>query len=544
MDAEEEKDLHFPKAGIDVSLGYGKQPNRPIGNGQYARTTARGVNVRTFEAATNRNRGGCRPGLTKWIDEALVEGWIIQELTTLVGSGYTPPGGTMQTSQSGRIVTLVAVSQGNVYTAVPGATSWTIATNATAESPPLNFTGIMFSAPNGQKLWFADGVNYCYFDPLDNTVQTWTPAAADNLGNVIVSVLPVDADGNTPRLIATWRGRTLLSGLIGDPQNVIMSAVQEPRNFDYSPKSTTPTQAVAFNASAFGLIGDNVTALVPYSDDQLVIGCDHHVWVMTGDPADGGRLDMVSDKIGFAFGQAWCTDPYGNIFFFSNRTGIYRMVPGSKPVRVSQPIEKLLDPIDTGTNSIRLLWDDRMQGFHVFITPLSARGSTTHYFYEARAGAWWQDQFANTNHNPLACCELDGNEPGDRVPLLGSWDGYVRKVDPDAGDDDGTKIDSEVAIGPITTASLDEVLLKDVQTVLAEDSADVTFGIHVGSTAEKALTSAAGESGTWYAGRNDTSYVRRAGHAIYIKLASRGRWAMESMRARIQNQGRVRRRGF
>ena len=88
------------------------------------------------------------------------------------------------------------------------------------------------------------------------------------------------------------------------------------------------------------------------------------------------------------------------------------------------------------------------------------------------------------------------------------------------------------------------MLLKDVQAVLAEDSGDVTYEVFVGTTAEEALASEAVESGTWSAGRNPVSFVRRAGHAVYVKISSQERWAMENIRARVAARGKVRRRGF
>lgn len=562
--AEEIRALHFPAAGIDVSKAFCRQPNRPIdqmpirpeqhfATQVYARTCPIGLNVRGFEPSGQRRRGGSRPGLTKYL--AAQPGaalWVTQDLTLLVGN-YKPPGGNMQISQSGRVVTVVAVSQGNVYAANAGDTAWTAAINNSGETPALNISGLMYSSANLQKLWFADGINYCYYDPNINTVQPWNIGvyAAGDTGGVPGTnkgVLPRDSTGNAPRLIETWRGRIVVSGLVGDPQNWFMSAVSDPTNFDYAPLSTTPTQAIAGNNAPQGFIGDVVTGMCPYTDDILIWFGDHSIYVMRGDPMAGGQIDLVTDAIGGAWGRAWCKDPYGTVYFVSNKTGIYTLVPGQQPQRISQGIEQLLVNVDTGANSIRLIWNDRYQGLHVFITPTAAPAASTHFFYEQRTGAWWQDSFANTNHDPLCCCTFDGNTPGDRVVLIGSWDGYVRAISPTATDDDGTPIQSQVVIGPINTENLDDMLLKDIQGVLAQASGPVTYAVFVGPTAEKALASTAVATGTWkvttsLAGRNFTSMIRRSGHAIYIQLSSSVAWAMEEIRVRIATQGKVRRRG-
>jgi len=562
---DEMKALHFPLAGLDVSQAFCRQPNRPVDQMPlrpeqhfatpiYARTSPRALNVRGFEPSGLRRRGGARPGLTKYLQtQPAGVLWAAQELALLVGDGYAPPGGHVQTSQSGRIVTVVAVSQGNVIVANAGDTVWTPAINNSGETPPLNFSGLVYSSANNQKLWFADGINYVFYDPSINTVQPWvigTYQAGDTGGSpgTPKGVLPLDNLGNAPRLIATWRGRIILSGLINDPQNWFMSAVSDPQNFDYAPLSITPAQAIAGNNAPQGFIGDVVTSLCPYSDDVLIFGGDHTLYMMRGDPMAGGQIDLVSDAIGMAWGIPWCKDPYGTVYFVSNKTGIYSLVPGQQPQRISQAIEQLLVNIDTGANSIRLIWNDRYQGLHVFVTPLAAPAVTTHFFYEQRTGAWWQDQFANTNLDPLCCCVFDGNTPGDRVVLIGSWDGFVRAVSPTAPDDDGYPIASQVVIGPLNTEDLDDMLLKDVQGVLAQSSGPVSYQIFVGPTAEAALASAAVASGTWavttnLAGRNFTNFIRRAGHAIYIQLSATAPWAMEEIRARIATQGKVRRRG-
>ncbi len=531
-DQEILKDLHFPAGGINLLQGFNTQPNVPSYNGSYVRTTPMGMNVRGFEAQTGRFRGGSRLGLTKYINQqpgGVV--FVTQALNTIVTDNSGA--GMVQQNQSGRVVYLVTVSQGNVYYATPGDTIWTLAANNTGETPPLNFSGIMYSAANNQKLYFADGINYAYFDPLTKIVQPWLSSQG---------TLPVDSANNTPRLICTWRGRTVLSGLLLDPQNWFMSAVGDPTNWNYFTVEVNPAQAVAGNNSPLGFIGDVVTAMVPYNDDVLYFGGDHTLYMMNGDPMAGGNIDLVSDIIGMAWGTPWCKDPYGNLYFVSNRTGIYTVVPGSAPQRISQGIEQLLAPINTGLNAINLVWDDRFQGVHVFVTLLSAPAVTTHFFYEQRSGAWWTDQFANTNHNPLCCCIFDGNLPTDRVSLIGSWDGYVRALSSTATDDDGTAINSEVLIGPLLTPNFDELLIKDLQAILGQSSDSITYNIYAGLTAEKAISNAPVKTGTLSLGRGITFPIRASSHAFYVGLSASSPWSMEALRVRIAGQGKVRRR--
>ncbi len=528
-------DLVFPLGGIDRSRAYSDPRPQSFPDGAPAFVTRSGLNVRAFDALLQRARGGSRPGLVRYVTDPLVRGWIVQGMNSLLTTGETD---LPQQSQSGRVVILVAVSQGQVYTASPGDEAWTLAElDAGVENPPLNFTGLVRSTVANQKMWFADGVHYVYYDPDTGKVHNWTETTDDG-------VLPEDEDGNTPRLIATWRGRIILSGILNEPQNWYMSATGNPHDFDYFPDDITPTQAVAGNNSPLGLVGDVITALIPLNDDVLIVGGDHTIWAIAGDPMAGGQIDRISDTIGIAWGEAWARGPDGTLYFFSNLCGIYAMERGGMPVRISQPIEQFLQETDTGFYGVRMFWNDRHQGLHVFVTFLSFPAPAIHFFWESRTNAWWVDTFADENHNPLCGCLFDGNRPQDRLVLVGAWDGFVRAISPEATTDDGKAIQSSVVIGPLVTKDLDEILVKDLQAVLGETSGEVEYAVYSGATAEIALSNDPVAEGVWGPGRNPLSFVRYSGHALYVRLASTEPWAMEQIRARIAGAGKVRRRGL
>lgn len=514
--------LMFPANGIDLNAAFSKQRQG---------TTPSGVNVRTFEPSTNRARGAQRSGVSRYLNARVNGAKLVQEVGIIVSVTAATP---MQTSGSGRVVNLVAVSGGAVFTAQPGATAWTAAINTTAKTPPLAISGVVRSAANIQKLWFADGANWCYYDPFDGRVHPWVATKG---------TLPGSNINDFPRLIVTWRGRTVVSGILHDPQNWFMSAVSDPTNWDFAPVDLTPTQAVVGNDSPLGLIGDCITTLIPYTDDVMIVGGDHTIWQIAGDPMSGGQIDLVTGAIGMAWGIPWCTSPDGTIYFVSNRTGIYTLIPGQAPQRISQAIEQLLLLKDTGANTVRLLWDDRFQGLHVFVSPTAAAGPAVHFFYEVRTGAWWTDVFGDNNLNPLCCCVFDGNTPGDRVPLIGSWDGFVRAVDPTATTDDGTIINSTVTLGPLLTPNSDAVQWKYIQVLLAAISGPVRYAVYVGPTAEIALSSAPVSTGIWTAGRNPNTLVRRKGHALWLQLTAAAPWAFEMARVTVASTGKVGMRG-
>lgn len=526
--------LHFPAAGVDVSAAFCKQPNRPAYQDKYARTTPVGYNCRSFDR-DRRQRGGLRPGLSKYVSARVNGDYIVQGLGTLVTTGDAPGGATVQGSQSGRLVLAWAVSQGTVSVLPAGETAWVTPTNETGQTPALNATGLVYGANNNQLVFFADGTNAVYYDPVTNKVKLWTLTAG---------TFPEDSEGNLPRLICTWRGRTVLAGLLDDPSVIFMSKVSDPFDFNYAPAvPVPPDSAWSGHVGPQGETGDVITALIPYTDDVLIIGQDSSLALFRGDPNYGGSIDNVTSTIGIAWGQAWCMDPAGVVYFFSNRTGVFGYVPGNQPLRISQAIDTLMLDIDTGQYVVRLLWNDRFKGLHVFVTLLSTRTQTRHFFWEQQANAWWVDTFGSTALNPLCCTVFDGNQQTDRVSLIGSWDGYVRSVSSDAEDDDGTLIESEVWIGPFLTQFSDAVILHEIQAVLGASSGDVNYEVYVGDTAEEALASDPVATGTWSAGRNFTDTVRRAGYAAYIRLTSTNVWAMEGIRCLISDRGLIRRRG-
>lgn len=83
---EQEIPMRFPLAGIDLSGRFSQQKPRQMPDGDYARTTPVGQNVRSFEPTSERARGGSRPGLAKYLDQPVggIQDWIVQDLNLIV----------------------------------------------------------------------------------------------------------------------------------------------------------------------------------------------------------------------------------------------------------------------------------------------------------------------------------------------------------------------------------------------------------------------------------------------------------------------------
>lgn len=532
----ETADLHFPCAGLDLSRAFVKQPNQPIED-KYYRTTPVMRNLRATDSV-RRLRGGMRSGHRKYV-AVRAANWITQAVGSITVTGAPWPGGvTLQSSLDGRLPILWHVAAGNFYYIAPEETAWTAATNTTGNTPPLNASGLCYGTNLNQRVYLADGTNNVVFNPLDGTLATWP---------VTDGTIPQDSDGNRATLLETWRGRVLHAGFEKDPSLIMASKISDGTNYQYNPPlPIPPDSAWSLAIAPQGKTGDVIRGMVPYSDDLLVIGMDNAIALMRGDPTAAGQIDLVTRAIGMARGRAWTMDPQGNVYFFSNRCSVYRMdASGSQlrtPVEISQAIRSELQAIDTGENVILLQWDEKQQGMKLTVTLANQSFPATHWFWEAPSNSWSQDDFANSDHNPVCSTVFDGNRIEDRTVIYGSWDGYLRAPDHTVSTDDGEDIETEVWIGPFLTKYQDEVILGEIQGILAETSGSVDYAIFVGRTAEEALGSSPVAMGTWTAGRNGTDRVYRGGHAAYIRLTSTNRWAMETIRATIEPKGPVRRR--
>lgn len=333
--------------------------------------------------------------------------------------------------------------------------------------------------------------------------------------------------GSRCSLIAVWGGRIVLSGLATDPQNIFMSAVGDPFDWEYAPEIQTVQQAVAGNLTAgYGKNSDIVTALIPYTDDILLIGGSRSIRKFMGNPAEGGINVSVTEITGIAYGNAWCQSPEGTIYFFGSRGGVYRMDPNGLPSRLTATtIDERLSTLDLEDSIVNLVWDDRSMAVRIYITPKSG-GDTVHYAWDVRNEAWWPFEYSNSVLNPLSVHLLAGGNAADRKVMEYGQDGYIRTVDHSATSDDGSPIESFVLIGP-----LNDMMVTAMECTLAETAGNVTWSLHSASSEQLALTAAPRASGTFRGGRGFTVWTKTFMERGYLKLSAVGPWALERLMA-------------
>jgi hypothetical protein len=412
--------------------------------------------------------------------------------------------------------------------------------------PPLaRDVPVIFSADLNGKLYFADGFNAKYYDPQDpkphGTVKAWTTTDG---------TLPVDTRGRRPRLIEYWRGRIVLSGLAGDPQDWFMSKIGDPHDWEYAPTTLTEATATSGSNAPAGKMPDIVTALMPLNDDILVFGGDHEIWALSGDPMQGGRWDNVSNTVGMAWGRAWCKDGSGVFYFMGSKGGVYSGTISEGLKKISSGlIDERLEDLNLSDSIVRFVWNERRQGVHIFLTPrtklLNTDSTTTeHLFFDRRTQSWWIDKFANKDHNPKVAMVLDGDSATDRAVVMGSWDGYIRKFDENATADDGTAINSHVYFGPIVAGqNMLGLRLEEMRATIAKNSSNVTYDVYRGDSAEDAYrNTTAIINGTWSAGYNGSERRKARGRALYIRASNTANsqsWAMEEVLCTFKTTGKL-----
>lgn len=426
-----------------------------------------------------------------------------------------------------RLVTVVGVCNG--YINVLTETTSTRAEGQDGTSAlVMNSTVTVITAEQfDSDLYLIDGINFRVYDASSNTVEDWEANVATlGQGTIHRDVAGVTTDGGAT-LMCVWNGRIVLSGYKLTPTFFFMSAQGDPLNWDFIPATETPTQAVRSDLADCNSPADVITALIPFTDDTLILGCAHSIERLSGDPAPGndGRRDLVTNVTGVASGRAWCMTPEGVIYFFGSRGGVYRMVAnGSPPVRLTQnTIDFRLARLHVADNLFRLVWSDEDQSVLVFITPRTG-GPTTHYRYDVRKDAWFPMTFANDDHNPIAVHLLDGYSSGTRAILLGGFDGYCRKINLDASSDDGEPIETSCVIGPFSN-----MMILELQATLGRFSGNVDWELLEAESIEEALEASPVATGRFEAGRNRSVWTRSYLRGGWLRLTSSDRWQLEQI---------------
>lgn len=387
------------------------------------------------------------------------------------------------------------------------------------------------------KLYMGDGVDYLTYDPKKAELTKWESEGA--------GALPEKC-----KLAAVYHGRMVLARAEGDPQNWFMSAVSDPNDFDFFPPVFTVDQAIAGNLAEADKVPDVINTMIPYNDDLLIFGCDHSIWLLRGDPMSAGRLDEISKTIGIAFGNSWCRDERGVIYFFGSKGGVYRMVPGSLPEVLSDSrggqdvsIHRRLTEIDLGSYRIDMAWDFERHGCRVVLVPVSESETTNQleYFWDSKTNAWSEDTKGVIALQGYCIASVDGDLPDDRRVVVGCQDGFLREYDRDAVSDDGTAISSHVVVGPMTSGGDVEVILNRAKAILVASEYGCDFEVFVATDPDINFdTAVPAYTGRFNPGQNPRLPIRKRGSFVWLKLLNvhaGERWAVDELLVDLKARG-------
>ncbi len=350
------------------------------------------------------------------------------------------------------------------------------------------------------------------------------------------TVYPDGSSGSLPAKLylgALYRGRAVLSGNPNDPHQWYMSRQLNPFDFAYV-ANDAQTPVAGTNADA-GKVGDIVRALIPFHDDFMIFGCASSMHYLQGDPAAGGELHSIDDFSGIFGARSWCFDKIGDLYLFGD-DGISRIKRGSIFVENLSGLnlpnllkDRAADPT---THRIVLGYDKRRDGIVIAITLLS-NGSNSNYFYDIKGEGFFPEVYPDVG-GIYSMLYYSANNESNADLILGCTDGYLRKFDDTAKDDNIGDTDQTISshvLMPIQDLSSEDDdgqgRLNSVTLELSggasngshSDSDGVTLDVHVRDSAET-LVEAVKDGDTPLITRTFTG----PGRQKRIRGKARGKW--------------------
>lgn len=401
------------------------------------------------------------------------------EITSLTGAGGAVIGAYPISAEAGSTVTL---------------TGWTGTTTETA-----------YRIVRGMKI----------YDSKTDTLSRWTATTGK---------LPVACP-----LIEVFLDCIVLAGDPNDPQEWYILRQGNPLDADYSQFDSRG--ATYGSNTESGRIAEPVTCLASHERAIMLFGCLRSLWMLTGHPRQGGRIEQLSRVIGMPYPAGWCAGPEGHTYFLTFE-GLYVINPGE---RTPRPLSVDLLPQELRNLSpdmydVSLTYSVNRRAVEIFVTP-KVIGQTTHYIFDIPTLAF-EPQSYSSIHEPTAIALVSD------TPLYGCRDGYVRKHSDAATTDDGVEVTSRVMLGPFRyDAGRRRALVNALDARLADDSAVVSWNLRTGETAKEAIESAVAMTGEWSGGLNDTDRPRLSDPNWTIELEATGKWAMESLLAEVLDGG-------
>lgn len=536
--------VEFPYGGVDLVLGAESLMVRPVVSDHLSEEVSEitccslAENSRSVACLSGFSSGGSRCG---WA-EIRQGGVFMPDLIGDAGEFYSP---VIISFIDGKPYE-ISIRTG-VYREIVGPRIYSMTRSTDV--------GCIYGATYNNNVYFVDGENYTFYSSADDRLYDWTEEYGD---------LPYGVDDSENiyycRLIESWNGRILLSGLETDPNVIFASAIGNPNDWEYNVSSPGANNAWFLSSGNVGRARHPITAMIPAADSTLFIGTLSSIEMLRGDVLSGGRKEIITETMGMPWGRPWSIDPDGGVWFVSTNGDVYSISTSGNITIESRAISPILSKIDQAVYSFMMAWNNNLKarGLHLFAVPRKiydspiAAGKTAkfdsyHFFCEYDTRSWWLDthdaEFAASFFGPTAVSTINGLYDFEKTVLTGGYDNVARRESPESSTDCGREFNSHVLIGPISTDKLEEVMWDHVQIITALGSDLVTVSVLAGRTAEEALASKPVVVKTVGAGRSHNIPVKKAAYALYIRIGSKGKWALEKVRVTAASLGSVRMRG-
>lgn len=287
--------------------------------------------------------------------------------------------------------------------------------------------------------FLVDGGQPTVVEPIEREVTAVTAPRFAEWNGLNGTAIPAEYLEAT--CACTYRRRICISVL----NKVIMTKVGEPVGADAFDLVGGVTATRAYELR----LPDVVTAMIPWQEKILLIGCGASVHVMREDPGLGGGPEQLPFNTGVAGPRAWCIDERGALYLVGSG-GLYKITLSDQGVTQAEEIVNQRHPAIQAANSrdsiVQLVYDALTGNVAIFITPRERpEEAPEHYILDTRRNALWPIEYP-TDLGPFAVCQISGAADQDRRFVFGGFEPFVYRPDDSVFSDDGTSIYAEIRL--------------------------------------------------------------------------------------------------
>ncbi|MFA5158150.1 MAG: hypothetical protein WC451_03140 [Patescibacteria group bacterium] len=293
---------------------------------------------------------------------------------------------------------------------------------------------------------------------------------------------------------ALYLGRIFLNDIF-HPNQWMCSRQGDPLDFDTSVDETDLGGASSSQVSDAGLVGDQIIGFIAYKNYYLIFGCATQMWILRGDPRQGGSISNFSYNDGLFSPESYCWDEFNNLYYMG-LTGFYKLPPDIASSDI--PPEDVLAKnypnlvrslnLNRRTDRVSMGYDKDRKVVNVTVCMKDGTWSTS-FVYDVRSSGIFPEEYPGV---AIPACYYfhDSYRADQRALLMGGQDGFIRKFDEatkhDVTTDSTEAIESFVMIGPVELSEVTrgEGVINEIQIDLSEESDNCSWELHVGKTAQ------------------------------------------------------------